>query len=149
MNNVATITTQQNNNALADFVARHGLTKKVKPTYTKAIALNSFDNALAHLDRKIAEARSKYLDGKEISTNLISNRKGDWVVALYLGKTPLYLGGDQFITTFENFDDAIATIEDFVVQARNGEQAFVDSVNNALRTIRAYKKTDRSVKGHS
>lgn len=149
MNNVATITTQQNNNAVANFVARHGLTKKVKPTYTKAIALNSFDNALAHLDRKIAEARSKYLDGKKISTNLISYKNGDWVLSLYLGKTPLYLDGEQFITTFESFDDAIATIEDFVAEARNGEQSFVDSVNNALRTIRSYKKTDRSVKGHS
>ncbi len=59
------------------------------------------------------------------------------------------LNGEQFVAEYDNVNDAIQCIEDFVSLVKSEEGVFVQSINDALKTIATYSKKDRSTRGHS
>ena len=133
-------------NALTSFLERNNLKAKSRNVISKAIALNSKENAIKHLERKIKQLR-EMKDWK--NTNLITLKDNVYTTSLYLGKCPLKLNGEQFVAEYDNVNDAIQCIEDFVSLVKSEEGVFVQSINDALKTIATYSKKDRSTRGHS
>lgn len=136
-------------NALKAFTNRFNLkvkTKKLKDV----LALNSVANGCTHLENRIKAIRENIESENEFeNTNLISvNENGIYTTSLYLGKAVIYLDGEQLNGEFDNAEEALSMIEDYVALVKSGEEQFVQSMNKAIAKIATYKKTDPSIKGH-
>ena len=132
-------------NAFDSFIASHNLQKLVRKQTSKAIALNSRDNAIAHLKRKATQIRENYsLDG-EVNTNLISEADGVWITKLYLGKAVVNLNGEQFVGEFATFEEAMNCLNDFIALVEQGEPTCVKGIDDAIARIATYSAKDRSV----
>ena len=150
MNNVNQNENAQSvSNALKAFTNRFNLkvkTKKLKDV----LALNSVANGCTHLENRIKAIRENIESENEFeNTNLISvNENGIYTTSLYLGKAVIYLDGEQLNGEFDNAEEALSMIEDYVALVKSGEEQFVQSMNKAIAKIATYKKTDPSIKGH-
>ena len=143
--------TQIVSEAFKNFKARYNLQKKVKVSATKnVLPLNSVENGCQHLLNRVEDIRENVQSNEEFeNTNLISFKDGVYTTSLYLGKAVIRLNDEQLIGEFDNSEDAISMIEDYVALVKSGEQDFVESMRKAIAKIATYKRTDRSVKGHS
>ena len=136
-------------NALKAFTNRFNLkvkTKKLKDV----LALNSVANGCTHLENRIKAIRENIESENEFeNTNLISvNENGIYTTSLYLGKAVIYLDGEQLNGEFDNAEEALSMIEDYVALVKSGEEQFVQSMTKALAKISTYSIKDRSTKGH-
>ena len=142
-------------NALKAFTNRFNLKVKTK-ALKELLALNSVKNGCTHLENRIKAIRENIESENEFeNTNLISrNENGIYTTSLYLGKAVIYLGTDdkgrdaQLQGEFDNAEEAVSMIEDYVALVKSGEEQFVQSMTKAIEKIATYKITDRSTKGH-
>jgi len=132
-------------NAFESFIASHNLQKLVRKQVSKAIALNSRDNAIEHLKRKANQISDAYSNNREIKTNLISENDGVWITKLYLGKAVVNLNGEQFVGEFATFEEAMNCLNDFIALVEQGEPTCVKGIDDAIARIATYSAKDRSV----
>jgi len=150
MQNVISTQNQNSNvavlqNAFESFIASHNLQKLVRKQVSKAIALNSRDNAIEHLKRKANQISDAYSNNREIKTNLISENDGVWITKLYLGKAVVNLNGEQFVGEFATFEEAMNCLNDFIALVEQGEPTCVKGIDDAIARIATYSAKDRSV----
>ena len=140
-------------NALKAFTVRFNLKAKTK-VLKDVLALNSVANGCTHLENRIKAIRENIESENEFeNTNLISvNEDGIYTTSLYLGKAVIYLGTDdkgrdaQLQGEFDNAEEAVSMIEDYVALVKADHQEFVDSMTKAIAKIATYKLSDRSLR---
>ena len=136
-------------NALQAFKARFNLQERVRKSATKnVLPLNSLENGCQHLLNRVEAIRANSTSDEFKNTNLISLEDGIYTTSLYLGKAVIYLDGEQLNGEFDNAEEAVSMIEDYVALVKSGEEQFVQSMTKALAKISTYSIKDRSTKGH-
>jgi hypothetical protein len=136
-------------NALQAFKARFNLQERARKSATKnVLPLNSLENGCQHLLNRVEAIRANSTSDEFKNTNLISLEDGIYTTSLYLGKAVIYLDGEQLNGEFDNAEEAVSMIEDYVALVKSGEEQFVQSMTKALAKISTYSIKDRSTKGH-
>lgn len=133
-------------NALSAFKARFNLQAKVRKQ-KELLELTSVENGCQHLRNKVKAIRKNITSSKEFkNTNLISLNDGVYTTSLYLGKAVISLNDEQLVGEFDNAEDAIQMILNYVELVEAEHSEFVQSMTNAIAKIATYEKTDRSTK---